>query len=313
MHARGYSAPLQEAITDFGADEPFAKVVEKVRRHYGVDISTYAARTVTLTHAHQIEALGGEASCEQDKSASTLIAEMDGSLVPCVKMDETAEDRRKTRKTEWKEVKLCLVRQPEKVNPVFAVTPEGPDEAGRLLEEAARKAGLSRKTWVHGVGDGAPWIADQMNLHFGTQGAYLIDFYHVCEYLAAAAPVCAQDAKAWLDQQKERLKANEVQAVLTALFPYREPEAQEGQAAQPVRKACQYLSNRRAHLDYKGALERELPIGSGEIESGHRQVVQKRIKRPGAWWLLGNVGAMANMIAARLNGGWDSYWGRVAA
>ena len=48
VHARGYSAPLQEAIANFGVDEPFAKVAEKVRRHYGIDISTYAASTVTL-------------------------------------------------------------------------------------------------------------------------------------------------------------------------------------------------------------------------------------------------------------------------
>jgi len=304
--------PLQTAMTDFGADEPFAKVVEKIRRHYGIDVSRNAARTVTLAHAHQIEALGVEEPAPA-KPASTLIAEMDGSMVPCVKMDEVAADRRKTRKTEWKEVKLCLVRQPEKVNPVFAVTSEGPDEAGQLLADAAQKAGLTRHTYVHGVGDGAPWIADQMHLHFGAQGSYLIDFYHVCEYLAAAAPRCAADAKAWLVQQKARLKANEVQAVLEALAPHVEPEAPEGQTQPPVRKAYQYLFNRRGHLDYQGALERELPIGSGEVESGHRQVVQKRIKRSGAWWLLDNASAMANMIAARLNGAWDSYWERVAA
>jgi hypothetical protein len=29
------------------------------------------------------------------------------------------------------------------------------------------------------------------NAHFGAQGTYLIDFYHVSEYLAEAAKVCA--------------------------------------------------------------------------------------------------------------------------
>jgi hypothetical protein len=302
---------LQEAITDFGADEPFAKVAEKVHRHYGIDISINAARAVTLNHARQIEALRVEQP-GQDGQACTLIAEMDGSLIPCVKMDEVADDRRKTRRTEWKEIKLCLVRQPEKVSPLFAVTSEGPDKAGQLLGEAARKAGLNQKTYVHGIGDGAPWIANQMNLHFGMQGKYLIDFYHVCEYLAAAAPACTQDTRGWLDQQKGHLKANEVQAVLETLEAHVEPDMQEKPGSQPVREAHQYLSNRLAHLDYKGALGRGLPIGSGEIESGHRQVVQKRIKRPGAWWLPDNAAAMANMIAARLNGAWDSYWQKVA-
>jgi len=62
------------------------------------------------------------------------------------------------------------------VNPVFAVRSRGPDEAeGRLLEEAARNAELSGKTRMHGAGDGTAWIADQINLHFGTQGACPID------------------------------------------------------------------------------------------------------------------------------------------
>ena len=93
---------------------------------------------------------------------------------------------------------------------------------------------------------------------------------------------------------------------------YREPEAQEGQAAQPVRKAAGIFRIDEPAWTAKGG------VGTGiadrvEIESGHRQVAQKRIKRPGAWRLIDKVGAMANMIAARLNGGWDSYWGRVAA
>jgi Uncharacterised protein family (UPF0236) len=309
---RGYSTPLQEALTDFGADEPFMKVAEKMRRHYGIDIAVSSARTITLHHAEKIEALSVPSPAVRATFADTLIVETDGSLVPCVRMDEAADDRRKTRKSEWREVKLCLARQPEKVSPVFAITTGGPDAAGQLLEEAARRAGLNETTWVHGIGDGAPWIVNQMDLRFGTQGRYLVDFYHVCEYLAAAAPVCAQDSRAWLHQQQERLKTNEVQAVLKTLLPHVEPIEQEGKHPQPVRQAHQYLSNRLQHLDYKGALERGLPIGSGEIESGHRQVVQKRIKRPGAWWLFDNAGAMANMIAARLNGVWDSYWKIVA-
>jgi len=66
--------------------------------------------------------------------------------------------------------------------------------------------GSIKKTWVHGIGDGAPWVGHQMDLRFGTQGRCLVDFYHVCEYLAAAATVCAQDSRTWLHQQQERLK-----------------------------------------------------------------------------------------------------------
>jgi len=46
------------------------------------------------------------------------------------------------------------------------------------------------------------------------QGHYLVDFFHVCEYLGEAATVCAPDhPQAWLDVQKERLKANRTYAL----------------------------------------------------------------------------------------------------
>jgi hypothetical protein len=32
-----------------------------------------------------------------------------------------------------------------------------------------------------------------------------------------------------------------------------------------------------------------LPIGSGEIESGHRYVFQNRLKISGAWWKMENL------------------------
>jgi hypothetical protein len=53
------------------------------------------------------------------------------------------------------------------------------------------------------VGDGAPWVANQMALRFGEAGYYLIDFYHLCEYLAAAAKRCDADSRAWLAQQRK--------------------------------------------------------------------------------------------------------------
>ena len=41
---------------------------------------------------------------------------------------------------------------------------------------------------------------------------------------------------------------------------------------------------RKDQLNYKGAIAAGLPIGSGEIESSHRFVIQERLKIPGAWW-----------------------------
>lgn len=50
----------------------------------------------------------------------------------------------------------------------------------------------------------------------------------------------------------------------------------------PVRTALRYLGRRSEQLDYKAAIAKELPIGSGLIESGHKHVLQARLKQTGS-------------------------------
>jgi hypothetical protein len=54
----------------------------------------------------------------------------------------------------WKEAKISLAR-----TSVYAGTIEGGVEtAGRQLFECAVRAGFGKNSYVHAVGDGAPWI-----------------------------------------------------------------------------------------------------------------------------------------------------------
>lgn len=76
----------------------------------------------------------------------------------------------------------------------------------------------------------------------------------------------------------------------------------------PVRSAYRYIHNRLEQLDYKGAIAAELPIGSGEIESAHRYVIQQRLKRSGSWWSVENAWAMLALRVLRANQDWQSYW-----
>ena len=68
-----------------------------------------------------------------------------------------------------------------------------------------------------------------------------------------------------------------------------------------------HLSNRTGQLDCQGAIEKGLPIGSGEIESAHRYVIQKRLKLPGAWWKVTNVVSMLALRIVRANDDWFKY------
>ena len=88
-----------------------------------------------------------------------------------------------------------------------------------LWRQTAQRCGLDERSWVHGVEDGAPWIVEKFKENFGAQGKYLIDFYHVSEYLAAAALPIAGPVKAsrWLKKQKSRLMTGQARKVLRSL------------------------------------------------------------------------------------------------
>jgi hypothetical protein len=49
-------------------------------------------------------------------------------------------------------------------------------------------------------------------------------------------------------------------------------------------------------------------LGSGEIESGHRHVVQQRLKLAGSWWKESNAEKMLGLRVARANQLWQRYW-----
>src|SRR6266851_4526007 len=90
-----------------------------------------------------------------------------------------------------------------------AMTDFGAEEAGERLAVCALQAGAGRQTKIHGVGDGAVWITEQMEAQFGAQANYLVDFPHVCEYMSAAAEViAAKDKSAWRKEKQDWLKDN---------------------------------------------------------------------------------------------------------
>jgi len=315
VHCRSYSLPLQRVITDFGADISFGRIPRKLKEHHGIEVPISSAQAITQSHAqviHESQVLSTEIPSQP--GVSQLIAQMDGTLLPivettdCVTDEGTPIDRRKTRQVSFKEARLALVRSSDEEHPHFGSTFGGVDEAGAQLLNSAVAKGLGVNTQVHGVGDGAPWIAHQVEANFGEQATYLVDFYHVSEYLAAASQVCApEDAKGWLKTQQTRLKHNQSAQILAALHPSLEPVSVDDKQA-PVRAAYRYLNNRPDQLDYQAALTAELPIGSGEIESAHRYVILERLDIPGAWWTVEKAEQLMTLRVLRENDGWNDYW-----
>lgn len=295
-------------MTDFGAEESFARASEKLAEHYGIKMGASAVREKTLRHAR---AIGGIEHTAPSQPVPTLVSALDGSMVPIVQPGE-GKDKRKGKTLFWREARLCCARPEGAVESLYGATLGSSHIAGLVWGQTARAAGFGPKTHVHGLGDGAPWITSVFQEQFGLQGRYTVDFWHVSDYLAKAAAVLAPaDNKNWLHEQQGRLLENKVEPVLQLLESGKEA-AVSGQEPGPVAKAHRYIQERRDHLDYAGAKAAGLPIGSGEIESGHRHVIQERLKLSGAWWRERTAESMLQLRVVRANKDWGRYWSEFA-
>lgn len=306
---RGRSRRLERVLTDFGAEHSFQHAAARVQEHYGFEISASAVRKATLENAGRAEQLlqqEYEAPFRVLPSvgAQHVVAEADGSMVCTV----APGPRTAKRPRDWKEIRLTAAQALGQTETFYAATFGEVDEVGRRWGHCARRAGRGLNSQIHALGDGAEWIRLQAQEIFGPQGTFLCDYFHVSEYLGAAAASCrAKAPERWRRTQQDRLKRGALGKVIAALTEHLEPPGTPDELA-PVRHGHRYLTNRTDCLDYPRALRLGLPIGSGMIESGHRHVLQARLKKAGAAWLITNADRIANLRVLRANGQWLSLW-----
>jgi hypothetical protein len=306
---RGKSRRLERVLTDFGCEHSFGRATQSVQEHYGFEIGASAVRTTTLAQAQRARQ---KLQAQYTQSfrvlpavgAEHVIAQTDGTMICTVEPGA----RQGKRPREWKEMRLVAAQAKDSATTVYAATFGSVEETGRRWGHCTRQAGWGLNSQIHSLGDGADWIRLQSREVFGEQGTFLCDFYHVSEYLGAAALSCrGSRANQWRRTQQKRLRRGAVEAVIKSLAEYLEPVGTPEEEA-PVRKGHRYLSNRRECLDYPRALKLGLPIGSGMIESGHRHVLHARLKKAGAAWLKDSADQIAHLRVLRANHQWLSLW-----
>lgn len=313
VSSRSCSRRLQRVLCDFGMEDSFAESVQRLKEHYGFEIATSVVAKTTLKHASQMAC-----DCEQNPNSlprqgkEQIVAEADGSflrIVRCGKGD--SPDARKNRQVDYREVRLCAATAKGSNKICYAATFDEVDTVAYWWANIAKTAGVGLNSKVHVVCDGATWIRKQAENAFGDQATVLIDFYHVCDYLSQVNQCLEGLPKRWFETQKKRLREGRINALIKDLNNYLEPDELSDEEA-PVRRALRYLQNRLDALDYKQALAENLPIGSGLIESGHKHVLQARMKLPGAAWKIDNAECMVRARALRANKQWDQYWQKAA-
>jgi len=306
---RGCSRSLRRVLIDFGSDHSFEQSRGKVKEHLGFEISASAVRKATLECAAEVAAqqareAAGDYNALPAGPGQAVVLQADGSMVCTV----AAGPRAGARPRQYEEIRLAAAQAQGSVETTYAVSFEGVEDLGRRWGHCARDAGRTLGSVLHPMGDGAGWIARQARAIFGVRAPFLCDFHHVKDQLRAAAPSCRAHAPdQWRRTQQRRLKENALDRVLKELAAHREADSVAEEDA-PVRAAERYLSNRREQLDYAGAMARELPIGTGMIESGHKHVLQARLKLPGCAWRKENAANMAQLRVFRSNRRWPQLW-----
>ena len=309
VNPRGRSKRLERVLTDFGSEHSFRHAAARVLEHYGFEISSSAVRHATLHHAQRAADILEEEYQQPFRvlpatGAQQVIAQADGSMVCTV----GCGPRKSKRPREWKEIRLTAAQALGSTQKFYSATFAEVAQVGRRWGHCARRAGWGLNSQIHALGDGAEWVRLQTSEVFGSQGTFLCDYFHVSEYLAEAAPSCRVKAPdPWRRTQQKRLKRGALEKVIDALAEHLEP-ANTPEELAPVNNAHRYLNNRKDCLDYPRALRLGLPIGSGMVESGHRHVLQARLKKAGAAWLLSNADRVANLRVLRANGDWLRLW-----
>ena len=94
------------------------------------------------------------------------------------------------------------------------------------------------------------------------------------------------------------------------------PEGAE--ATEEVRKAIGYFTEHAGRMDYPKFIERQLPIGSGAIESACKTLIEEREKGAGMRWTEQGAGrsvppdasgqSVATLRALHKSGRWGTFW-----
>jgi len=300
---RGCSRKLQRAVCDLAADSSFDQASKKLKEHYGVELCGETIRQITERHAKRAQEFNRDRP-KGSEIARQLVVESDGSMVPIVERREGTGDGRKRKKLSWKEYRLTALQKRGKLNWLYSVAYGSVDRVGDGLSVLAKRAGFGDITQVHGLGDGAIWVREQMERVFGCQMEFTIDFFHLCDYLSAAADVFGEGKTEWMGRTKTALKKGQINTLVEELKRLERQYPNHNGLIACIR----YIENRETQFAYDKAIEKGLPIGSGKIESTHRNIIQQRMKKPGAWWKPELAEAMINLRILRANEDWDEFW-----
>jgi hypothetical protein len=161
----------------------------------------------------------------------------------------------------------------------------------------------STKTVVVIIGDGAEWIWNRATMF--VRRCEILDFWHALEHAWEFARLCygegSQKADRWVHQIAEDLRAGKVQEVIARLERMRPktPELRE-----KLQGLIRYYRDNAGRMRYAEYLRLGYGIGSGAVESAHKQVVHARFRQAGMRWSEAGARRLLALRLLLLNDNW---------
>ncbi len=189
---------------------------------------------------------------------------------------------------------------------------------GSSWRRMAERLGLIPGQPLSVLADGARWIWDQAAKRFkdlgcGARGVeWVVDVYHLMLYLHAFAAArlgerAGKAAEAWTRERVVELIELGGPRFIERL-KQRGPDTASAAGLKAWEKLLGYLADNRDSLWYGERLKRGLPIGTGLIEGGCKNIIAARLKLNSARWRVRRAERMGAIRCLQYSELWETYW-----
>jgi len=287
-----------------------------------VRISTVlASASIRLRDAALEAALHVPVPCDGPLAGKRVRVSLDGGRV---RLRRTHRGRKTAKgrhgfSTPWREPRVLVIDlldaqgQPERLGlPLYDALIGDAEATGALVIGSLRLLGAAHAEVVEFIADSAAWMWDRTERLTrlaeipAAKLVEVLDFYHASPYLYETIATERRLSKAQRQALYKRLRhalrhqADGVEVVmeeLRALATTRRDKA--------ITRALRYVEAHAHRMRYVALEARKLSIGSGQVESAVRRVINLRFKAPGSFWTATTVSGLMHLRAAFKAGRWD--------
>jgi hypothetical protein len=318
---QGRSEAVNRALSDFGIEDSFAMAAVRFKEHYNYDIgSSSAARSTKQAAQQAMEYVENKLSNvnleskEANESIDKMLAELDGCeirtarFVPVEDSTETTpvyNNPKKEKIINWRDVRLGFVRPLDSKSKTFVGKMDTYQEVVSQMHSAAVLTGMTAETKIIGVADGGIGLSEELKRQFPSM-QFILDKSHLKDHLyetAEALGINQKDRPGWVKPRVRAISDGNVEAVLKEL-----EEENDKNPNKRLKRLIGYIKRFYDALDYDNFKSLGYPIGSGEIESAHKSIPQKRLKIPGASWNADSIDPMLALRILRADDWWEDFW-----